>query len=143
MISLMIINITLIVLIIFLWILICCRCWKFLSDFHHKHYSYFDFLFLVLYFTEQFLFLSLYNLYTPYRELWIGMIVLFTTTTASLDKFMMNSRQRKSSKTIRDSMEERRDLLSVIDNQKEELNFLKKENKSLFDFIKERLQKKS
>ncbi|MDP3027024.1 MAG: hypothetical protein Q8N63_04910 [Nanoarchaeota archaeon] len=71
------------------------------------------------------------------------MIVLFTTTTASLDKFMMNSRQRKSSKTIRDSMEERRDLLSVIDNQKEELNFLKKENKSLFDFIKERLQKKS
>ena len=135
----MIINIILIFLIILLGVLICCKCWKFLGDFHHKHYSYFDFLFLVIYFTEQFLFLYLYNLDISHRELWVGMVVLFTTTTASLDKFMMNNRQRKSSKTIRNSIEEREDLFDIINNQEEELKFLKKENKSLINFIETEL----
>lgn len=135
----MITNIILIVIIIFLGLLICGRCWRFLSDFHHNNYSYFDFVFLILYFTEQFLFLSLYNLDVSHRELWVGMIVLFTTATASLDKFMMNSRQRRSSETIRDSLEEREDLSEIINNQEEELKFLRKENKSLINFIETEL----
>ena len=131
------------ILIILLFLIICGKIWKILSFFHEKNYTFFDFIFLIIYFAEQFLFLLLYNLSIEYRGLWVGLIVLSVITTASLDRFMMNIRQRKSSKTIRDSLEERKDLLGIIDNQENEIKLLRNENNSLMDFIRENLQKKS
>ena len=131
----MIINIILIVLIIFLGVLICGRCWKLLSDFHHNNYSYFDFVFLTLYFTEQFLFLSLYNLDVSHRELWVGMIVLFTTTTASLDKFMMNSRQRRNSEIIGWALDDIEEMERIINSKELQIEDLTYEIKSMRDFI--------
>jgi len=138
----MFIWIIFIILIIILSLIICGKIWKILSDFHHNNYSLCDFFFLTIYFIEQFLFLLLYNLYAKYRELWIGLIVLFVITTASLERFMMNSRQKKSSGTIRDSLEKTKDLLRTIDIQKKQLKLREEENKSLIDFIRKRLQKK-
>jgi len=136
----MFICIIFIILIIILSLVICGKIWGILSCFHHGHYSFFDFVFLIIYFTEQFLFLLLYNLDVEHRGLWIGLIVLFVITTSSLDKFMMNSRQRKSSKTIRDSLDERKDLWETIKDQKGELIIKEEENKSLVEFIRKKLQ---
>jgi len=105
---------------------------RLLSKFHHNNYSLCDFLFLIIYFIEQFLFLLLYNLYVEYRGLWIGLIVLLVITTASLERFMMNIRQRKNAKTIRDLIEERKRSSGIIRNLKKEYNYLK-------DFIRENL----
>lgn len=113
--------------------------WKILKNFHNKNNSLCDFIFLTIYFLIQFFFLLLYNLFTQYRELWIGFIILSITTTASLERFMMNIRHKKSSGIIRDSLEERKDLLRNIKEQKEEIKFLKKENDSMFQFIKNKL----
>jgi len=133
------IDLILIISIIFLSLFILGKFWGALSNFYHKNYSYFNFLFLILYFIEQLLFLLLYNLYTGYRELWVGSIVLFVTTTVSLEKFTMDSRQRLISGLTRESLIERDKLLRNIKEQKGEIEFLKRENKSMFEFIKKRI----
>ncbi len=113
--------------------------WKNITKFHHGHNSYFDFLFIAIYFSEQFIFLLLYNLHPGLRNLWVALIVLFAITTSSLDKFMMNVRQRRSSKDISQALEERGNLLETIEKQKKELDIKREENESLIDFIRREL----
>ncbi len=69
--------------------------WKFIRDFFHNNYSFFDASFVVAYFVEQFVLILLLE-YIPSRiVLWVSLFALIVVTTASLQKLAMDSRDRK------------------------------------------------
>lgn len=94
-----------------------------------------DFIFISLYFLEQFSFLTLYYLAISYREIWVGLIVLITTTTASLDKLMMNSRQRKLSVILNNNILEKSELINTISKFEKENKELKSDNKIMEEIL--------
>lgn len=133
------IDFILIFLIICLTLFILIKSWKLLSKFYHKNYSIFNFLFLLSYFIEQLLFLLFYNLYPNYREFWIGLIILFITTTTSIEKFLADSRQKMSSNNIKEALNTIEKQKKSIKEQKDEITSLKEENKLMQKFIKEKI----
>ena len=130
----------LIVLIILVIFVILAKKKTEIANFHHRNYTYFDLVFLTIYFTEQFIFLVLYNVNEQFRPLWIGLIVLFVLTTSSLDKFMMNIRQRKSAKDIKKALDDFGGLLNIMEEQEQEIGVLKERNESMMKFIRKKLQ---
>lgn len=119
------------------------REWVLFSKFFHSHYSYFDFVFITLYFLEQFAFLLAYNLIKEYRELWIALIVLFVLTTASMERFAMEKKNKKITGDVSNSFIEQKRLADMVENQNKENKILKDKNKSLIDFIERGFQAKS
>lgn len=138
----MIYSILLFLLVILTLIILVGRLWIHLSNFYHKRYSFFDLAFILIYFTEQFIFLLLYNLIEEYRALWVSLIVLIVVTTASLDKLMMISRHKRSREVIFRSILEQNNLLNMIKGREKENDFLKNENQTLIKYIQKRLEKK-
>lgn len=104
----MIIEVILIIFIFILGILILAKIWETLKRFHHQNNTYMDFVFILLFFLEQFMFLYLYYSDISHRELWVGMIVLSVTTTASLDKLMMYSRHKNLREIITSNLIEKK-----------------------------------
>jgi hypothetical protein len=131
------------ILLIFLeLVIISGRAWCHLSNFYHKNYTFFDFMFLGVYFLEQFIFLLLYNLVPQYKELWVSMIVLFAISTSGLDKFTMEARNRRSSRNLIKSYKENKELWIAIEDKDLFIEKLKKDNLELMDFIQTKLKKK-
>jgi len=125
----MFIESILIMLIFVVILLIFAKIWKKFRDFHHKNDTYMDFVFIVLYYIEQFLFLVLYYSDITHRELWVGLIVLSVATTASLDKLMMYSRHKYLQEIISSNLVEKIDLLNTISLFEKENKELKSDNK--------------
>lgn len=131
------------VILIFLeLVVIAGRTWCHLSNFYHKNYTFFDFVFLGVYFIEQLVFLLLYNLIPRYKELWVSIIVLFAISTSGLDKFTMEARNRRSSKNLARSYRENKELWRAIEDKDSFIENLKKDNLELREFIQVKLKKK-
>jgi len=117
--------------------------WEHLGKFYHKRYTFFEFVFITIYFSEQLIFLLLYNLVQEYRSLWVSLIVLIVVTTASVEKLLMYIRQRGMSATLSKSLEQRKKLTSKVNNQNTKIGNLHKTNKKLIDFIDKTSKKRS
>lgn len=117
----MVIEVTLIILIFLLSLLILGKIWGTLKRFHHRNDTYMDLVFILLFFLEQFLFLYLYYSEVALRELWVGLVVLAVTITASLDKLMMYSRHKYLQEIINSNLVEKKELFNTITNQKQEI----------------------
>ncbi len=113
--------------------------WTTLSNFYHKRYSFFEFIFIIIYLTEQLIFLLLYHLSKEYRVLWVSLIVLFVISTASIEKLMMNAKHKRLSASLYETMKEKEDLKSSFDRTKEEAKLQKEINGELMDFIEKNL----
>lgn len=122
------------VLILAIWVIIG-MLWRFIRNFFHNNYSFFDISFILSYFIQQFILILLLQ-YNPQRiVLWVGLFALIVVTTAALQKLTMDSRDR-----------ELRDLYTIERHIKEEtegFNYslleenegLKKQIKKLSDYI--------
>jgi len=138
----MILQIILLILVIVLFLIVLYLIWEHLRKIYHKKSSFFDFAFIILYFTEQALFLLLYHLEGANKELLIALIVLIVITTASTDKFMMKTIHNQNARTIQTSLWERNRLFDTIYEQDKEIKLLENENEKILNFIKKRLKKK-
>lgn len=96
----------------------------------------------MIYFSEQLLFLLLYNLVQNYRTLWVSLIVLVVVTTISIERLLMHIRQKKSSAILSTSLEERKDLITLINKQEQEIEKLHKISEELMDIIDRLLKTK-
>ena len=68
---------------------------KFRLFFDDETYTYFDIFFVVLYFLEQAIFIVLVFFYPEYNRLFVGFFALVVITTVSLQKIMMESRNKR------------------------------------------------
>lgn len=84
-----------VLLIILIAILISAMLWKSIRNFFHENYSYFDFFFIVMYFTEQLSLIILLVIKPEYTTFWVSVFALIVITTASIQKLGMDSRDRK------------------------------------------------
>jgi len=70
--------------------------WKKLKlFFHDDNYTYFDICFVTLYFLEQAVFIILSYFYTKYYQLLTGFFALVVISTVSLQRVMMESKNKK------------------------------------------------
>jgi len=136
-------EITLILFILIISVIMVGIIWERLGSFYHRKYTLFEFIFIMIYFSEQFIFLLLYGLVQNYRVLWVSLIVLIVVTTVSLERLLMHIRQRRSSAILSTSLEERKDLLNRINNQERRIENLHKINEELMGFIDKILKKRS
>ena len=128
------------IFIITLWIMIG-ALWQLIRRFFHKNYSYFDTSFIVAYFLEQFMLIFLFFKYPEYSEFQVSIFALFVVTTASLQKLMMESRNRRLSKLTDKYFNLSNDLYKLNDEIIEENKFLENENKEIINYVK-KLNKK-
>lgn len=105
-----------IILIIAIWIIIG-FLWKFIRDFFHDNYSYFDLSFIITYFVEQFILIVLLLMKPEYMNFWVSAFALLVVTTVSIQKLAMDSRDRK----IRELNVESKILLEKADESYEKL----------------------
>ncbi len=69
--------------------------WRFIRDFFHNNYSFFDVSFIIAYFVEQFVLILLLE-YIPNRiVLLVSLFALIVVTTSALQKLTMDSRDRE------------------------------------------------
>lgn len=137
------IDVLFLFLILVMYVVIVGFIWKHIINFYHKRYHFFDFIFIIVYFAEQFIFLLLYNFFESYREFWISLIILIVLTTASLEKLLMYMRSSKASETIYKNMEEKSRLLNSLSQLNDRFERLHKSHHELIDLIEKKLKKKS
>ena len=116
--------------------------WKFLRDFFHDNYSFFDVSFLVAYFAEQVSLIVLLAVYPEHITFWVSIFALLVVSTSSLQKLSMDSRDRKlwELNAIQTSTIGKRDEL--IDELISENEELEQYNEELSNYIRKKLQKK-
>jgi hypothetical protein len=136
----MLVEIILVILIVGISLLICARLWNLLREFFHKNYSFFEILFVLIYFFEQAGFILISYFYSPKNPLWIGMFALIVITTVSVEKVLMDSRNRKISKLLLEknalfdvSIYEKDKILSEYNKLKKEYEELLKVNEKLIE----------
>ena len=116
------------ILILSIWIIIG-AIWKFVRDFFHNNYSFFDVSFIMAYFIEQFILILLLEFKPLNIVLWVSLFALIVVSTASLQKLTADSRDR-----------ELRDLYTIerhIKEETEDFNYsLLEENEALKKQIK-------
>jgi len=116
--------------------------WQSFRNFFHNNYSFFDVSFIIAYFLEQLVLIVLLVVKPDQITFWVGSFALIVVTTASIQKVMMDSRDRKirelyaASKNI---LEQTRDFNYDLIQENEELG---KQNKRLSDFVSRKLKKK-
>lgn len=115
--------------------------WKKLKIFFHDdNYTYFDFLFIIIYFLEQAIFVILSYFYPQYNSLLIGFFALVVVTTVSIQKVMMESKNRKletyNNQYILEFKLMREDYERTLKFMKNYISQLEKENE---EFRKKRL----
>lgn len=71
--------------------------WSVCREFFHTKYSFFDFSFIVLYFVEQLILIVLSYRYPAYMAFWLSSFALIVVTTVSLQKLLMDSKDRQAS----------------------------------------------
>ncbi len=148
----MLIELILVISIIFVSLIICARLWALLREFFHRNYSFFEIVFVLVYFLEQAVFILISYFYSPKNPLWIGMFALIVITTVSIEKVLMDSRNRRISKLLLKksslfdiSISEKDKILLEYNKIKKEYEALLKVNEELIrDLIRfdERLKKK-
>ena len=116
--------------------------WKYLRDFYHDNYSFFDVSFLVAYFAEQVSLIVLLAVYPEHITFWVSIFALLVVSTSSLQKLSMDSRDRKlwELNAIQTSTIGKRDEL--IDELISENEELEQYNEELSNYIRKKLQKK-
>ena len=129
-----------IVLLLSIWIIIA-MLWKFMKNYFHSNYSFFDVSFIIAYFIQQFILILLLELKPNNAVLWVGLFALIVVTTASLQKLTMDSRDRE----LRDLQTLERHLKEQTESFNYELieenDKLKAHLKKLSDYI-ERIEQK-
>lgn len=86
--------IILVILIISIWIIIG-FLWRFIRNFFHNNYSYFDLSFIIVYFVEQFTLIVLLIVKPEYTSFLVSAFALLVVTTASIQKLAMDSKDKK------------------------------------------------
>jgi len=140
----MLVTIIIGILVFGISILICGRLWGLLRDFFHNNYSFFEILFVFIYFLEQAIFILVSYFYSPQNPLWIGLLALIVITTVSIEKVMMDSRIRRISRLLLKksalfdmSIHERDNILIEYNRLKQEYEELLNANE---DMIKTRIK---
>ena len=121
--------------------------WKKIQKFFHdENYTYFEILFISFYFLEQAVFIALSYFYPEYNRLLVGFFALLVLTTVSLNKIMMESRNRKLSEYVNEYFSKfkltKEEYEKRIREQSQDLKVLEEENKALIDYIKKRPKSK-
>ncbi len=123
-----------------IWIIVG-MLWKFLRNFFHNNYSFFDVSFVISYFVEQ-SFLILLLEYIPNKiVLWVSLFALIVVTTASIQKLTMDSRDRELRKLYVASenlLKETKNYNSDLINENEKL---KNMQQKLTNYMSRKLKK--
>lgn len=108
--------------------------------FIEETYTYFEIIFIALYFLEQAIFIGLSYFYEKYSNLFVGFFALIVLTTVALNKLMMESKNRRLSQHNNEYLEKfistREQYEKSMDEVKIYMEELEKENKILRNFIK-------
>lgn len=108
--------------------------------FVEETYTYFEIVFIILYFLEQAIFIGLSYFYEEYNNLFVGFFALIVLTTVALNKLMMESKNRRLSqhnnKYLEQFVSAREQYEKSMDEIKIYVEELEEENKSLRNFIK-------
>lgn len=117
------------IIIISIFCLILAMLWKVLRNFFHNNYSFFDFIFIMAYFVEQLALIILLVLEPERTTFWVSAFALLVITTASIQKFSMDSKDKK--------IRELNIILKYSSDRKSEIiNSYEVEIKNLLDYIK-------
>ena len=121
---------------IVLFLIVACL-WGNLRNFFHENYSFFEFLFIIIYFVEQLCLIVLFFKYPQYNPFWVSAFALVVLTTVSLQKLYMESKDKKITK---ESVEQQGRVDLIINNEKkliDENKRLEKRVEELKSFIDE------
>jgi len=115
--------------------------WKNIRAFFvEETYTYFEMVFIALYFFEQAIFIGLSYFYKNYNNLFVGFFALVVLTTVALNKLMMESKNKRlaqhSNKYLENFISAREQYEKSMDEAKISIEELEKENKTLRNFIK-------
>ena len=89
--------------------------------FDEKTYTYFEIIFVSLYFLEQAIFIVLSYFYQDYNSLFVGLFALIVLTTVAFNKLMMESKSRRILRHSKHSLERVRDVRERYEKAMEQL----------------------
>jgi len=120
--------------------------WKKIHKFFHEEgYTYFEIFFSALYFLEQAIFITLSYFYPEHNKLFVGFFALVVLTTVALNKIMMESRNRRLSGYVNESLTKfrltRENYEEELEKQSIYVKSLEEDNKFLIGYIKKKLKK--
>ena len=108
--------------------------------FVEETYTYFEVVFVALYFLEQATFIGLSFFYKEYNSLFVGFFALVVLTTVALNKLMMESKNKRLSQHSNKYLEKFVSTKEQYEKSMEEVRIyieeLEQENKVLRNFIK-------
>jgi len=112
--------------------------------FNEKTYTYFELVFLSLYFLEQFVFIVISFCYPEYSKLFVGLFALIVLTTISGNKLMMECKNKKlesiNKEIIFENKEIKNDYEGIIEDLEGEIHRIEKKNKMLREYLMDSLE---
>src|SRR3989344_2532568 len=102
----------------------------------HKRYTFFNILFVAIYFTEQAVFITMAYLYTDHILLLVSFFALVVLSTVALQDVMMDSKIKKANEKLEEDNKKSAQNLSIIRTKYEEaINELRQELKHLEELL--------
>ncbi|MBS3088425.1 hypothetical protein J4402_01450 [Candidatus Pacearchaeota archaeon] len=141
----MIIQVFLLIFINIFIILILGINWRKIRNFFvEETYTYFEVVFIALYFLEQAAFIGLSYFYEEYNTLLVGFFALVVLTTVALNKLMMESKNRRLAQKINQLVDKSLEKFvsaieqyeKLMDEVRINVEELEQENRALRNFIK-------
>lgn len=115
--------------------------WRYIRDFFHNNYSFFDVSFIIVYFVEQFILILLLE-YIPNKiVLWVSLFALIVVTTSALQKLTMDSRDKELRKLYAISEHLFKDIRNYNLNLIKENEELKNMQQKLTNYMSRKLKK--
>lgn len=113
-----------------LWVILGAH-WGFVREFFHTKYSFFDFSFIIIYFIEQLILIILSYRYPEYMAFWLSSFALIVVTTVSLQKLLMDSKDKRVSDLAHRYIDLSLELARRITKSEKENEALRKKNDEL------------
>ena len=128
-------EIATIILVLIISLLAVARLWFNLRHFFHNNYSFFEALFIGLYFSEQALFTICYYMKNIINsDLLVGIFTITVLTTVSFEKLTMNSRDKKLASLKDNYLNQNRDLLKKHETVIVEYNKMKNSHEDILEY---------
>lgn len=142
--NLVIIMLLLIITITSISLMLCGKKWSKLSKFFHQNYSFFEIVFVFIYFIEQFSFIVLSYIHKEHNLLLTGVFAIVVISTVSLQKVMMECKNKKLQglnqefpSKIKELKEKYEGVFTILQDR---IKRLQKEKQDLIEYIHKNLK---